>query len=74
MATIRLDGSTLSTAEISLVSRGAKVEVATDAWIKDDVARAVVERILASGETVYVINTGYGALVSRIVPQKDLPA
>ena len=46
MATIRLDGSTLSTAEISLVSRGAKVEVATDAWIKVDAARAVVERIL----------------------------
>ena len=74
MATIRLDGSTLSTAEISLVSRGAKVEVATDAWIKVDAARAVVERILASGETVYGINTGFGALVSEIIPQKDLAA
>ena len=74
MATIRLDGSTLSTAEISLVSRGAKVEVATDAWNKVDAARAVVERILASGETVYGINTGFGALVSEIIPQKDLAA
>ena len=67
MATIRLDGSTLSTAEISLVSRGAKVEVATDAWNKVDAARDVVERILASGETVYGINTGFGALVSEII-------
>ena len=74
MATIRLDGSTLSTAEISLVSRGAKVEVATDAWNKVDSARAVVERILASGETVYGINTGFGALVSEIIPSKDLAA
>ena len=74
MATIRLDGSTLSTAEISLVSRGAKVEVATDAWNKVDAARDVVERILASGETVYGINTGFGALVSEIIPSKDLAA
>ena len=74
MATIRLDGSTLSTAEISLVSRGAKVEVATDAWNKVDAARVVVERILASGETVYGINTGFGALVSEIIPTKDLAA
>ena len=74
MATIRLDGNTLSTAEISLVSRGAKVEVATDAWNKVDSARAVVERILASGETVYGINTGFGALVSEIIPPEDLAA
>ena len=74
MATIRLDGSTLSTAEISLVSRGEKVEVATDAWNKVDSARAVVERILASGETVYGINTGFGALVSEIIPEDDLAA
>ena len=74
MATIRLDGSTLSTAEISLVSRGAKVEVASDAWNKVDAARDVVERILASGETVYGINTGFGALVSEIIPSKDLAA
>lgn len=74
MATIRLDGSTLTTAEISLVSRGDKVEVASDAWNKVDAARAVVERILASGETVYGINTGFGALVSEIIPSKDLAA
>ena len=74
MATIRLDGNTLSAAEISLVSRGAKVEVASNAWNNVDSARAVVERILSSGETVYGINTGFGALVSEIIPAKDLSA
>lgn len=72
MATIRLDGNTLSTAEISLVSRGAKVEVASNAWSNVDASRAVVERILSSGETVYGINTGFGALVSEIIPANDL--
>ena len=72
MATIRLDGNTLSSAEISLVSRGAKVEVASNAWSNVDASRAVVERILSSGETVYGINTGFGALVSEIIPANDL--
>lgn len=74
MATIRLDGNTLSTAEILLVSRGAKVEVASNAWNSVDAARDVVERILDSGETVYGINTGFGALVSETIPAKDLAA
>ena len=74
MATIRLDGNTLSSAEIVLVSRGAKVEVASNAWNNVDAARDVVERILASGETVYGINTGFGALVSETIPAKDLAA
>ena len=34
MSSIKLDGSTLSPAEISLVAKGAKVEVASDAWIR----------------------------------------
>ena len=32
----------------------------------------VVERILSSGETVYGINTGFGALVSEVIPEDDL--
>ena len=34
MTTIKLDGNTLSSTEISLVANGAKVEVAIDAWAK----------------------------------------
>ena len=64
MGSIKLDGNTLTSTELSLVSMGEKVEVASDAWIRVDAARKVVDNILASGETVYGINTGFGALVS----------
>ncbi len=72
MSSIKLDGNTLSSAEISLVAKGAKVEVASDAWIRVESARNVVERILESGETVYGINTGFGALVSESISSNDL--
>ena len=52
MSVIKLDGNTLSTAEILLVSNGAKVEIAADSIIKIDAARKVVQEILDSGETV----------------------
>lgn len=72
MGSIKLDGNTLSSTEINLVSMGHKVEVATDAWIKVEAARGVVNRILESGETVYGINTGFGALVSESISADDL--
>ena len=72
MGTIKLDGNTLSPTEIVLVSRGEKVEVASDAWPKVKAARDVVEGILRRGETVYGINTGFGALVSENISPEDL--
>ena len=72
MGSIKLDGNTLTSAELSLVSMGEKVEVASDAWIRVDAARKVVEKILESGETVYGINTGFGALVSASISPEDL--
>ena len=33
MASIKLDGNTLTSTELSLVAMGEKVEVASDAWI-----------------------------------------
>jgi histidine ammonia-lyase len=72
MGSIKLDGNTLSSTEIALVSRGEKVEVATDAWPKVEAARNVVEGILDRGETVYGINTGFGALVSENISSDDL--
>lgn len=74
MESIKLDGNTLSTTEISLVSLGEKVEVAANAWHKIDASRSVVEGILERGETVYGINTGFGALVSETISPTDLAA
>ena len=72
MGSIKLDGNTLSATEIAMVSRGEIVEVAADAWPKVDAARNVVEGILQRGETVYGINTGFGALVSENISPEDL--
>ena len=72
MGSVKLDGNTLSSTELSLVSMGEKVEVASDAWIRVDASRKVVENILDSGETVYGINTGFGALVSESISSEDL--
>ena len=74
MGSIKLDGNTLSSTEIQLISSGEKVEVASDAWNKVEASRQVVERILSSGETVYGINTGFGALVSESISPDDLAA
>ena len=74
MASIKLDGNTLTSTEISLVAKGEKVEVASDSWHKVQSSRAVVDRILSSGETVYGINTGFGALVSESISKDDLSA
>ena len=74
MGSIKLDGNTLSSTEISLVSMGEKVEVAPDAWLKVEASRKVVEEILQSDKTVYGINTGFGALVSESISPEDLAA
>src|SRR6059036_374725 len=36
-----------------------------------EAARAVVERVLASGEPTYGVNTGFGRLVDVVVPVED---
>lgn len=70
---IYLDGETLTPAEIIMIARQrATVEVSQDAWPKIHAARAVVERILEDNETVYGINTGFGALVHERISQDDL--
>ena len=74
MSSVKLDGRTLTSTEILLVAKGEKVEVASDAWNKVHLAREVVERILSSSETVYGINTGFGALVSESISKDDLSA
>jgi histidine ammonia-lyase len=65
-----LDGSPLSVADVVAVARhGAPVTVAPDAARRMAPARAVVERIVADGSTVYGVTTGFGALASvRVAP------
>ena len=73
MTLISLDGQTLTAAEVMRVASGnAQVSVSSDAIPRIEAARAVVERILSNNETVYGINTGFGALVHQRISSEDL--
>ena len=62
---VALDGSPLSVAEVVAIARqGAAVSVSPGAAARMAPARAVVERIVADGASVYGVTTGFGALAS----------
>ena len=71
--TVSLDGETLSSLQVELVSKGfAMVEISKSAQIKINKARKVVDNILESDKVVYGINTGFGALVKEKISKEDL--
>ena len=73
MTEIALDGHTLTSAEVLRIASGeAKVSLSTNAIPRVHAARSVVERILSNDETVYGINTGFGALVHQRISSDDL--
>jgi histidine ammonia-lyase len=71
-STIHLDGETLTFAQVYEVALGnAQVDLHDSARKRMEASRAVVEKLLASGETAYGINTGFGELAQvRISPDK----
>lgn len=70
---VTLDGHTLTSSEVGRIASGdATVSVSKDAMIRIRSSRDVVERILSEGETVYGINTGFGALVHQRISKDDL--
>src|SRR5436305_1952628 len=69
---VLLTGNDLSFAQLDAVAlRGENTGLAPTAVERMNASRAVVERVVASGETAYGINTGSGKLVSvRIAPEQ----
>ena len=68
-----LDGKTLSTLEVLMVAKSqASVEIANESWVGIEHSRAVVERILSDDETVYGINTGFGALADTRISSDEM--
>jgi histidine ammonia-lyase len=62
-------GETLTLADVAAVAAGSEVAFATDARARVAAARRVVEDAVASGEVVYGVTTGFGALANvRIDP------
>ena len=73
ISTITLDGNTLSSSEIWRIATGdADADISQSSWDRIIKSRKVVEDILHSGEIVYGINTGFGALVNQTISEDDL--
>jgi histidine ammonia-lyase len=63
--TVALTGNDLTFEQLNAVAlAGEKVELAPIAIERMNASRKVVERVVASGETAYGINTGFGKLAS----------
>jgi len=73
MKTLILNGQPLTLAEIEAVSLdGCAVEIAAAALDRVAASRALIEEILAAGETVYGVNTGFGKLSDVGIPPESL--
>ncbi len=72
METVVLDGQPLTLAEIEGAAlHGGRVTVAPGALARVAQSRAIIEEILAAGQTVYGVNTGFGKLSDvRIAPER----
>jgi histidine ammonia-lyase len=68
-APVTLDGATLTPKGVALIARGgARAQVAPDAQTRNDRAREAIEAWLRSGEELYGVTTGVGALRAYRVP------
>ncbi len=67
-----LSGQKLSLQQIDDVAEGREqVRLSSEARARCDASRAVVEKIVAEGRTVYGVNTGFGRLSDvRIEPHQ----
>ncbi len=72
-----MDGTALEPGSVTLAQlrgiwSGAPVDLAPQAWAAIDASSAAVARIVASGRTVYGINTGFGLLAQTRIPHERL--
>ena len=73
MDALVLNGQPLTLDELVAVAEdGAKVRIAADALTRVVESRAVIERIVAEGATVYGVNTGFGRLADVTVAPERL--
>ncbi|MHC4470943.1 MAG: histidine ammonia-lyase [Planctomycetota bacterium] len=70
MERIRVDGRSLSPAEVRSLLRGevSGGELCAEARSRVEASRAVIDEAVATGRTVYGVNTGFGKLADRKIP------
>lgn len=57
---------------VAVARHGARLELSDEAWARIDNAQAIVQRIVASGERAYGVNTGLGALCNVSLKDEQL--
>ena len=70
--TITLNPGKVTLAELRAIWEGAPVTLADSGWTAIDAAAAAIGEILASGRTVYGVNTGFGILANTRIPADRL--
>ena len=70
--TIELDPGATTLAALRRLWGGAPVTLAAAGWVAIDAAADAVGRIVASGRTVYGVNTGFGLLAQTRIPADRL--
>ena len=69
---IVLTGANLTIADVEAVARhGAQVELDDEARARVQEARDVIERLVAAGEVVYGVTTGFGDLATTFIAPAD---
>ncbi len=69
---LRLDPTAIDIATLRRIWAGAECRLDTPSELRIEASAAAVERIVASGETVYGINTGFGLLANTRIPADRL--
>ncbi|QAY76702.1 histidine ammonia-lyase [Sphingosinicella sp. BN140058] len=69
---IELRPGAVSLADLRRIWAGAPVALAPSGWAAIDAAADAVARIVASGRTVYGVNTGFGLLAQTRIPGERL--
>ena len=69
---MEIDGASLTLEQTAAIADGAAVSLADTARGRIERARRFVEDIVARGEVVYGINTGFGALSDVTIPHEKL--
>jgi histidine ammonia-lyase len=69
---VAIGGSALRFEDLGAIASGARVTLSPDAAARVAPSRALVERMLKEGSTVYGVNTGFGQLKSVRVSNEDV--
>jgi histidine ammonia-lyase len=69
---ITLKPGAVTLAELRAIWAGAPVVLGDEAWSAIDASAESITRILASGRTVYGVNTGFGILANTRIPEDRL--